>query len=146
MPALLGPKSTLTVVAVGNDGTRSTPAVPGYRALRTPVHLASVHFATGSASLDRAARARLDTMARDLRSQGFGSLVLSGHTDTVGSLRHNKHLSRARADAVERYLKRRLGKLASRFSLSYHAFRMPAATNRTAEGRARNRRTDVSIS
>ncbi len=47
---------------------------------------------------------------------------------------------------MERYLKRRLGKLASRFSLSYHAFRMPAATNRTAEGRARNRRTDVSIS
>jgi outer membrane protein OmpA-like peptidoglycan-associated protein len=142
VPALLGPKARLAVTALGNDGTRSTVAVAGYRAPSKPIQLASVYFATDSSRLSGAARARLRRIAGDMRGQGFTSLVLSGHTDRRGSLQYNTALSRARADVVRDYLRNRFG---VHFSVSYHAYLEPAASNATAAGRAHNRRTDVSL-
>lgn len=144
VPGLLGPSARLKITALGNDGTRSTVARAAYRAPSRPITVASVYFTTDSAALSSTARTRLDRIARDLRAQGFRTLVLSGHTDSRASVRHNEALSRRRVDAVERYLRTRLG-AGAQLTVTYHAYRLPAASNATPEGRAKNRRTDVAL-
>ena len=65
----------------------------------------SIYFPTGSSALDENAKAVLDTQVVDLAAT-FGSayMRIAGNTDNVGGRDANVRLSRARADAVTRYL------------------------------------------
>ena len=65
----------------------------------------SIYFPTGSSTLDENAKAVLDTQVVDLAAT-FGSayMRIAGNTDNVGGRDANVRLSRARAEAVTRYL------------------------------------------
>jgi OOP family OmpA-OmpF porin len=139
---LFGPASGLKVVALGGAGTSSTPAKA--RTI-TPhlVRVAGVHFGIDSAELDATARRTLDQTAATVRRQGFTRLVLVAHTDSQASHQHNVVLSEHRAQATAAYLRHRLRGSGITLSTSYRAETQPVASNRTARGRAENRRTDV---
>lgn len=70
---------------------------------------------------------------------------VEGHTDSKGSDRYNKKLSQRRADAVRDYL---VGKGVERSRLQAEGFgeSKPIDTNRTNDGRARNRRVEFNVS
>jgi len=105
----------------------------------------SIYFPTGSSTLDENAKAVLETQVVDLAAT-FGSayMRIAGNTDSVGSRETNMRLSRARADAVARYLVSK-GFERNKFDVVGHGPDKPVAGNETEEGRARNRRTDFEV-
>ncbi len=67
-----------------------------------------------------------------------------GHTDSTGSASYNQKLSEKRASAVADTLQR-LGVSPEQISVSGQGEAMPVAPNSSAEGRAQNRRVEVTI-
>ena len=81
--------------------------------------------------------------------QYVDSIVISGHADSTGNRQDNRTLSSARANAVLGYLLDnaggRLQQYSSCFCASGYGDTRPVATNDTEEGRAQNRRIEISI-
>ena len=77
------------------------------------------------------------------------SIVISGHTDITGTEIGNRELSTDRANAVLNYLLTgqggKLNKYASYFCAAGYGQTRPVASNDTEEGRAENRRIEISI-
>ena len=82
---------------------------------------------------------------RPLYSFPGASIEISGHTDSTGSDNVNKSLSQARAEKVGKFLTD-VGEIDSKriTAIGYGESR-PLATNKTAEGRAENRRVEIKI-
>jgi outer membrane protein OmpA-like peptidoglycan-associated protein len=70
---------------------------------------------------------------------------VEGHTDSKGSDKYNKALSQRRSDAVRTYLVGR-GVKASRLEAVGFGEEKPIDSNRSADGRARNRRVEFNVS
>ncbi|AFQ49660.1 OmpA family protein [Burkholderia cepacia] len=101
-------------------------------------------FATGLATLTPAARASLDTLLGDRENRTYAQVTVTGHTDSVGSDASNLALSKRRAAAVAGYLKAH-GLKAQAVSVTGRGSADPVASNATAEGRASNRRVEISL-
>jgi outer membrane protein OmpA-like peptidoglycan-associated protein len=71
------------------------------------------------------------------------SLCVVGHTDNQGSYDDNKALSQRRAAAAVADLVKTYGVASSRLATFGVSFLAPVATNRTKDGRARNRRGEL---
>ena len=69
--------------------------------------------------------------------------MVQGHTDSRGTEKYNQALSAKRAGVVKDYLVNTFGIEASRLSAKGFGESKPIADNKTAEGRQRNRRTEV---
>lgn len=69
-------------------------------------------------------------------------LHVVGHTDNEGTLEFNLDLSRRRTEAVVQTLVSGHGVATSRLLANGVGFLAPVASNRTEEGRARNRRVE----
>ncbi len=63
-----------------------------------------VHFDLNTASLDKAAKAKLDEIARILSENPAATLSIAGHTDLTGDTHYNWHLGQSRAEGVAAYL------------------------------------------
>jgi outer membrane protein OmpA-like peptidoglycan-associated protein len=107
------------------------------------VVLQGVNFQTGKAILLPESQATLDRVAESLTGNTDINVEVGGHTDATGSARTNTRLSQARADAVRDYLISK-GIAASRLTTKGYGPTKPVATNDTAEGRASNRRVELS--
>jgi len=70
---------------------------------------------------------------------------LDGYTDSIGTDAYNMKLSEKRAAAVRDYLIKEAGVDKSKISAVGHGEADPVANNKTADGRAQNRRTEISI-
>ncbi|MEA3431203.1 MAG: OmpA family protein, partial [candidate division WOR-3 bacterium] len=70
-------------------------------------------------------------------------LYVVGHTDNVGSLTYNMKLSQARADAVVTKLISEYSVNAERLEAHGFGFLAPVASNKTEEGRVKNRRVEL---
>lgn len=105
----------------------------------------SIYFPSGSSTLDENAKAVLETQVVELAAT-FGSayMRIAGNTDNVGSRETNVRLSRARAEAVTRFLISK-GFDRNKFDVVGNGPDKPVASNDTDEGRARNRRTDFEV-
>jgi uncharacterized repeat protein (TIGR02543 family) len=137
---LIGPKSVVTITALGNDQTLSTPVIIPYVATR-PIPALKVNFAVGSSILSVAQKNEIRSVARVIDSQGFTRLVVSGFTDSNGSAGLNKKLSEARAKSVAAFMRTLLPEIAIKAS----AFgpKKPVASNGSKSGQAQNRRTEI---
>ncbi len=101
-----------------------------------------VTFVTGSAEIDTEAQYlinRLAAIALNCLAETGQTLVVGGHTDTVGDAQSNIRLSRDRANAVADALAARGVPRDHLLAFGYGSFR-PVADNETEEGRAKNRR------
>jgi outer membrane protein OmpA-like peptidoglycan-associated protein len=70
-------------------------------------------------------------------------LLVVGHTDNVGTFAFNTDLSQRRAVAVVNALASRFGVARNRLTPFGVSFAAPVASNRTEEGRAKNRRVEL---
>lgn len=105
----------------------------------------SVHFAFNQDSLTSKAKETLDQLATDVPNTKGYILTVQGATDSVGNEDYNYGLSQRRADAVIQYL-------ASQHNIPVHKIYLiglgedkPIDSNKTREGRAKNRRVDVQL-
>lgn len=71
-------------------------------------------------------------------------LVVAGHADSTGFRSYNDGLSQRRADAVRKYLLKK-GVEEKMLEMHYYGERKPAVSNRTAEGRRKNRRVTIQL-
>lgn len=101
-----------------------------------------VHFDNASAALRPESAAALDQAAEMLKVNPTLRLEVGGHTDNVGAAEANLVLSQQRADAVRSALVER-GIAATRVTAKGYGATAPVADNRTDEGRARNRRVEL---
>jgi len=105
-----------------------------------------VHFQFDSAKLTAADTAELDAVATRLKQEAPGAqLRVSGHTDSVGKEAYNQKLSEKRAHSVVEYLIKSGVPRSSFVSVTGAGESHPVADNKTAEGRALNRRTEIQI-
>jgi outer membrane protein OmpA-like peptidoglycan-associated protein len=103
----------------------------------------SVTFASGSEQLSAEAIALLNQQVLpQLQIAGGMYARVEGNTDSVGETAANQTLSERRAAAIVSYLISR-GIPAARLVARGNGSAVPVATNKTPEGRAQNRRTDV---
>ena len=102
-------------------------------------------FATDSAALDAGGRRSLDEVADVLRQNPNLRVRIDGHTDSQGSEAYNRSLSERRAEVVRSYLVGTGEIDAGRLESKGFGESSPAADNATAEGRQRNRRTEIAV-
>jgi OOP family OmpA-OmpF porin len=91
-----------------------------------------------------AGKAALDDLLGKLQGMDTEAMVTVGHTDSVGTNAYNQKLSLRRAEAVKSYLVSK-GVAASRVFVEGKGESQPVADNKTAEGRAKNRRVTVEV-
>jgi outer membrane protein OmpA-like peptidoglycan-associated protein len=105
-----------------------------------------VHFEFDSAKLTAADKVKLDTIVTRLKKEAPGTqLRVTGHTDSVGSDTYNKKLSDRRAHSVVEYLVSNGIPRSSFVSVQGAGESQPVADNKTADGRAMNRRVEIQI-
>jgi OOP family OmpA-OmpF porin len=107
---------------------------------------ADATFDTGKADLKPQGRAKLDDIAAKLTepSVTIDSMTVTGHTDNVGSAASNQKLSERRAEAVKTYLVGK-GVDGSKIRTQGKGLTQPITDNKTAQGRAQNRRVEVEV-
>lgn len=86
----------------------------------------------------------LDSVALVVKEFDQTVLIVDGHTDSTGSAEYNHELSKRRAEAVARYIVNR-GVAPVRVESFGYGEQFPVATNNTAEGRAQNRRVELTL-
>jgi outer membrane protein OmpA-like peptidoglycan-associated protein len=107
--------------------------------------LGDVLFETGKADLKAGAVTELDELAKFLAKYPDRTVVIEGHTDSVGSEDFNVGLSQRRAESVRSYLMRQ-GVDRSRVTTEGMGESVPVASNDTAGGRQQNRRVEIIVS
>ncbi|HEF4762983.1 TPA: OmpA family protein [Pseudomonas putida] len=102
-------------------------------------------FSSGSAQLKPgSAKVLIDALV-NIKAQPGWLIVITGHTDAIGSAEHNLQLSRARAAAVHTWM-RQMGDIPdSCFAVQGFGASQPIASNDTEAGRQANRRVDIRL-
>lgn len=103
---------------------------------------ADAFFDFDKAVLKPEGKAKLDEVVTKLNSINLEVIIAVGHTDSVGSDSYNEKLSVRRAEAVKAYLVGK-GIEKNRVYTEGKGKKQPVADNKTAEGRAKNRRVEI---
>lgn len=108
------------------------------------VVLRNLFFETNKYNIQPSSEVELEKVVQLLHENPSVRIQLEGHTDNVGTAADNQKLSEARAKAVVNYL---IIKGIKKDRLVYKGFgaTQPVADNKTEEGRAQNRRTELKI-
>jgi outer membrane protein OmpA-like peptidoglycan-associated protein len=136
------PPAVLPGGAIGSEMSAFL-ASPGGEASKRFV-FDDLNFEVATANLMPHALGTLDSVAQVLEAHPSASLLVEGHTDATGVPADNQRLSQARADAVKSALVAR-GVPADRIHTVGYGQDRPIASNDTAEGRAKNRRTELVV-
>ena len=159
--------TTYTISCTGKGGTATSvanvavvvpppapaPVVEAPKPAPTP---AAVKFCNKPAIIN----IQFDTDKADIKPQydaelkGVGDFLkefpkakgeISGHTDNVASKEYNHKLSHKRADSVKNYIVEKFGISADRITTSGYGFSKPIASNKTKEGKSKNRRIEANF-
>ena len=99
-------------------------------------------FEFDSDKLSSDSHAGLDVVVAFLKETPNVTVKIEGHTDSIGSQAYNQNLSERRANSVAKYLTSH-GIEKERVTTEGFGFSRPIASNKTAAGRAQNRRTEM---
>jgi chemotaxis protein MotB len=106
----------------------------------------SLLFPSGSAAVNKEGRNALAKLAEVLNTNNDININVEGHTDSIPiklKFEDNWALSVARATSIVRILINDYGVSPLRMTASGRSEYLPIATNEHAEGRAKNRRTEI---
>lgn len=104
----------------------------------------SVTFAFDSSDLTPAAQTALNDVSNVLQQYPETRVNIAGHTDSTGAADYNQQLSERRASAVGNYLAQ-TGVPGARLSMTGYGENQPVASNDTEQGRAQNRRVEITL-
>ena len=105
---------------------------------------ASIFFGTGSSKLLAKSNTALDNIVTILKANTDYKVDINGFTDNQGNADKNRALSEERAAAVQDYLVKK-GIEGNRLSAAGFGDENPVADNKTAAGRAKNRRVEMKV-
>ncbi len=110
------------------------------------LRLHGLRFESGKAQIPPQSFPILDKVVQAVQALPGSHVVIEGHTDSQGRAQINKKLSQERAQAVRDYLVDEAGVDPGRISVIGYGAERPVATNENADGRALNRRIEITIS
>ncbi len=145
-PAPAKPAAPATPAAPAAPAAPATPAAPA-RPAPVSVRQAVVIQADALFDFDKSVlrpdgRKSIDDAMSKMGGVDLEMVIATGHTDSVGTDAYNQRLSERRAAAVKDYLVSK-GIPASKITTIGKGESQPVATNKTAEGRQKNRRVDI---
>ena len=136
---------TPATAAKGCDGALAPAAAAASGVSQSKITLqADTLYDFDKASLKPEGMATLDKIAKDLSKIKLEVIIAVGNTDSVGTDAYNMALGQRRAQSVKAYLTSK-GVDGSRIYTESKGKSNPVASNATAEGRAKNRRTDIEV-
>ncbi|MBI5484633.1 MAG: OmpA family protein [Deltaproteobacteria bacterium] len=106
----------------------------------------AISFDTNKAEIKPAYRNDLNKLVEFLKEFPKAKGEISGHTDNVGGKEFNNKLSQRRADSVKKYIVDTYKVDAKRITTKGYGFAKPVADNKTAAGKAKNRRIEANFS
>jgi len=121
----------------------AAPAAPAQAATKV-TYAADAFFDFDKAVVKPEARAKLDDLVGKLKGINLEVVIAVGHADAVGADAYNQKLSVRRAEAVKAYLVSK-GVEKNRVYTEGKGEKSPVADNKTAEGRAKNRRVEIEV-
>lgn len=110
------------------------------------IRLKGLAFANNKSDIPEKNFALLAKVKKVIGDVDASKVTIEGHTDSIGAKEVNTALSEKRAKAVQSYLLAEEGIDAAKITTEGFGDAKPIATNKTADGRAQNRRVDVIIS
>ncbi len=105
---------------------------------------ADVLFDFDKSVLKPAGKGKLDDLAGKIRGVNLEVVIAIGHTDSIGSDAYNQKLSVRRAESVKAYLVSK-GVEPNRIYTEGKGEKQPVASNKTKEGRQKNRRVEIEV-
>ena len=122
------------------------PPPPASKPAATIIRLDSLSlFDSGTSELKIGSTKVLVNSLVGIKAKPGWLIVVSGHTDNTGSAPHNQTLSLNRAEAVRNWMRDTGDVPESCFAVQGYGASRPVATNDTPEGRALNRRVDITL-
>jgi outer membrane protein OmpA-like peptidoglycan-associated protein len=130
-----------------NQTLKLTLRYKGYRPLNKKrpaarLVLKGIYFDTGKSTIKDKSFPRLNSVVEYMTHKKSSRIEISGYTDNVGNPKKNKKLSKGRANACRNYLIA-MGIDGSRIKAVGHGDKSPIASNKTPEGRQKNRRIEA---
>ena len=107
-------------------------------------YAADAFFDFDKAVLKPEGKAKLDDLTGKIKGINLEVIIAVGHTDSVGTDAYNQKLSVKRSEAVKAYLVSK-GIEKNRVYTEGKGEKQPVADNKTAEGRAKNRRVEIEV-
>jgi OOP family OmpA-OmpF porin len=105
---------------------------------------ADVLFDFDKSDIKPEGRSKLDDLAGKMKTINLEVVIAIGHTDSIGTDAYNQKLSVRRSEAVKKYLSSK-GVEGNRIYTEGKGEKQPVASNKTKEGRAKNRRTEIEV-
>jgi len=105
---------------------------------------ADVLFDFDKSVIKPAGKAKLDELANNVKGINLEVVIAIGHTDSIGSDAYNQKLSVRRAESVKAYLVSK-GIEPNRIYTEGKGEKQPVASNKTKDGRAKNRRVEIEV-
>ena len=149
-PATAAPGCDGALQAAAAPAPAAAPAAPAPAPAPAPIaaqkitYAADAFFDFDKSVLKPEGRAKLDDLVGKIQGINLEVIIAVGHTDSVGSDAYNQRLSVRRAEAVKAYLVTK-GIERNRVYTEGKGEKQPVADNRTAEGRAKNRRVEIEV-
>ncbi len=123
-------------LAIGNPDTRHQLIEEG------KFSTSGIYFNTGSAQIKPESHGVIREIAHLLKENPDLKINITGHTDNVGNAATNQQLSEQRALSVKQYLNKVFGIDNNRITTAGKGASEPVSDNKTAEGKAQNRRVE----
>ncbi len=154
-PATAAPGCDGAIVPVAAPAPAPAPAAaaPAARPAPAPVappaatkvtYAADAFFDFDKSVLKPEGKAKLDDLVGKIKDINLEVIIAVGHTDAVGSDSYNQKLSVRRSESVKAYLVSK-GIEKNRVYTEGKGEKQPVADNKTAEGRAKNRRVEIEV-
>jgi len=133
-----------------NDEEDRCPTIPGVAenggCPLIKFNASNVQFASGTSTLTSASKTELNKLVPIMNTQYPDiKVTIDGHTDNTGKAETNQKLSESRSASVKKYLVSK-GISADRLTTSGYGADKPIEDNKTAAGKAKNRRVEFKLS
>ncbi|MBX3657695.1 MAG: OmpA family protein [Ramlibacter sp.] len=122
----------------------AAPKPPAPAAATKVTYAADAFFDFDKSVLKPEGKAKLEDLTSKVKGINLEVIIAVGHTDSVGSDAYNQKLSVRRAEAVKAFLVSK-GIEKNRVYTEGKGEKQPVADNKTAEGRAKNRRVEIEV-
>jgi OmpA-OmpF porin, OOP family len=119
-------------------------APPAPPAATKVTYAADAFFDFNKSVIKPEGKAKLDDLVGKIKDINLEVIIAVGHTDSVGGDAYNQKLSIRRSEAVKAYLVSK-GIEKNRVYTEGKGEKQPVADNKTAEGRAKNRRVEIEV-
>ncbi|MDI1238671.1 MAG: OmpA family protein [Polaromonas sp.] len=152
-PATAAPGCDGAIVPVVTPAPAPAAAAPAASPAPAPVappaatkvtYAADAFFDFDKSVLKPEGKAKLDDLVGKIKDINLEVIIAVGHTDAVGSDSYNQKLSVRRSESVKAYLVSK-GIEKNRVYTEGKGEKQPVADNKTAEGRAKNRRVEIEV-